>query len=230
MQFRVVAGRFRQKHSNETLNVSLRRIRGCFPATRVRGALLREFAARICGRLSSRAGLFLTTLSAFTPFTPACAGQNVTLAWNPDSNISVAGYRLYYGVASRTYTNVVDAGNATGVTVSNLVGGVTYYFATTAYNIIGLESVPSLEISYAPPTSAPPPLLKLQISITSGTNIVLRGTGLAGHTYQIQASTNLVVWGSSGLTTSGTDGSFQFTISGLGNYTRRFFRAMDTQP
>ena len=41
----------------------------------------------------------------------------MTLAWDPSSGTDIAGYRLYEGVASRTYTNVIDAGIATNATL-----------------------------------------------------------------------------------------------------------------
>ena len=79
------------------------------------------------------------------------AQSSVTLAWDPDTDNTVAGYRLYEGVVSRTYTNVIDVGNAATVTVSNLVWGVTYYFAVTAYDTNGEESALSDEISFTVP-------------------------------------------------------------------------------
>jgi hypothetical protein len=90
--------------------------------------------------------LILAALSTTVP-----AGQSVTLAWNQSSDTSVAGYKIYDGVASHTYTNMINAGNATNATISGLVEGVTYYFATTAYNTLGLESGFSSEISYTVP-------------------------------------------------------------------------------
>ena len=86
---------------------------------------------------------------------------NVTLAWDPSPDGSVAGYRLYDGVSSGTYTNVIDVGNATNATVSNLVSGVTYFFAATAYDTNGQESVFSNEVSYTVPmlTNGPPSLV-----------------------------------------------------------------------
>ncbi|MEK6598397.1 MAG: Ig-like domain-containing protein, partial [Gemmatimonadota bacterium] len=78
----------------------------------------------------------------------------MTLTWNPSADSNVTGYRIYYGVASRTYTNIVDVGGATSVTISNLVEGVTYYFAATAYNVLGMESDYSGEISYTVPSAA----------------------------------------------------------------------------
>ena len=67
--------------------------------------------------------------------------QSATLAWDPSApSTDVAGYFIYYGVSTRSYTNLVDVGLATNGVVSNLVAGTTYYFATTAYTSSGLES------------------------------------------------------------------------------------------
>jgi sulfur relay (sulfurtransferase) complex TusBCD TusD component (DsrE family) len=93
--------------------------------------------------------------------TGSAQGQtSVTLAWDPSPDSAIAGYRLYEGVASGTYTNVIDVRNATSATVSNLVNGVTYFFAVTAYDTNGQESDFSDEISYTVPwpTDSPPTL------------------------------------------------------------------------
>src|SRR5262245_58719956 len=84
----------------------------------------------------------------------ALAAQSVTLQWNPSTDPSVTGYNIYYGAASRTYTNKIDVGNTTNATISGLVEGVTYYFAATAYNILGAESDYSAEVSYTVPLPA----------------------------------------------------------------------------
>ena len=70
----------------------------------------------------------------------ASASGSVTLAWDPNPGNTVVGYHLYVGGASRNYTNMIDTGSATSGTVSGLVPGKTYYFAVTAYDVIGLES------------------------------------------------------------------------------------------
>ena len=100
--------------------------------------------------------------------TASVQGQNsVTLAWDPSPGSSIAGYRLYEGAASGSYTNVIATGKATTATVSSLVSGTTYYFAVTAFDTIGLESAFSSEISYtAPPSPSPGPT----IALTSPTN------------------------------------------------------------
>ena len=75
----------------------------------------------------------------FLPSATLASGM-VTLAWNPSTNPTVAGYNVYYGGASGIYTNVVSAGNATNITISGLVAGLTYYFAATTYSDSGVES------------------------------------------------------------------------------------------
>jgi hypothetical protein len=100
--------------------------------------------------------------------TASAQGQgSVTLAWDPDASGSVAGYRLYDGVVSRAYTNVIDTGTATTQAVTGLTVGVTYFFAVTAYDTNGLESDYSAEISYTVPlpTNNPP-----TISLTAPAN------------------------------------------------------------
>lgn len=80
--------------------------------------------------------------------------QTVTLAW--DGNTNVAGYKIYYGVTSRNYTNVQDVGNVTTASVANLREGVTYYFAATAYDAEGTESFYSSEVVHAIPAIRAP--------------------------------------------------------------------------
>ena len=62
----------------------------------------------------------------------------VTLAW--DESNGAAGYKIYSGTTSNSYTWVVDVGNITSYTTANLTDGYTYYFAATAYDASRLES------------------------------------------------------------------------------------------
>jgi len=106
-------------------------------------------------------------LSLITLVASAQSQSSVTLAWDPSPDGAIVGYRLYEGAATRTYTNVIAAGNATNASVSSLVSGVTYFFAVTAYDTNGLESDFSAEVSYtvALPTNSPP-----TIALTSPTD------------------------------------------------------------
>lgn len=81
----------------------------------------------------------------------ACSNltSSATLAWQPSSDSTVVGYKLYYGTVSGVYTSVINVGKSTMATVSNLVSGITYYFAVTAYDSTSKESPFSNEASGA---------------------------------------------------------------------------------
>src|SRR5947209_11633535 len=81
---------------------------------------------------------------------------DATLAWDPDNNPSVVGYRLYAGTSSGVYTQTVEAGNNTSLVVSNLRAGSTYFFAVTAYTT-SAESPRSNEDSFHTPAASPSP-------------------------------------------------------------------------
>ncbi len=94
---------------------------------------------------------------------PAPATNSVTLTWVPsvDPDHNVAGYNVYYGVASRVYTNKLDAGAVTNLTVRDLGEG-PYFFTATAYNILGVESDYSNEAIWPEP-----PLTNVIISVSA---------------------------------------------------------------
>ena len=76
---------------------------------------------------------------------------SVNVAWDANSESDLAGYSVHYGTASGTYIYHINAGNKTSQLVSNLSNGATYYFAVTAYDAAGNESLPSAEASVAIP-------------------------------------------------------------------------------
>ena len=84
-------------------------------------------------------------------------GASVVLAWNPSVDPAVVGYFLYIGTANGSYSMKFDVGNYSGTTVSGLLQGRTYYFASTAYDANGYESPFSFpEVSTAIPDTSPP--------------------------------------------------------------------------
>ncbi len=82
----------------------------------------------------------------------AFAGS-VTLAWDPVVSPLLAGYNLYFGPSTGDYTAWINAGNATILTVPNLVDGATYYFAVTSYDWSGGSSPFSNEVAATIPFS-----------------------------------------------------------------------------
>jgi len=74
----------------------------------------------------------------------------VTLTWTANGEPDLAGYKVYVGTASDTYSlpgSPFVAGKVTSYTVSNLPKGQTYYFAISAYDSAGNESALSAEVS-----------------------------------------------------------------------------------
>jgi hypothetical protein len=80
------------------------------------------------------------------------AVPSVTLEWDASSEADVVGYKLHYGTSSRNYDTTMDVGNYTSVTIGNLDGNQNYFFAVTAYDADGNESVYSDELFYIPDT------------------------------------------------------------------------------
>jgi len=144
------------------------------------------------GKRSKLLGLIhcLGTTFIVAAFTASAQGQSsANLAWNPVAGSAVAGYRLYQGGASLTYTNIIAAGNVTNSTVANLANGANYFFAVTAVGTNGLESAYSSEISYTVPLPTnPPPSIALTAPVNGAGYAAPAAIGLAatvtanGHT------------------------------------------------
>lgn len=158
--------------------------------------------------------------SSFSAF-----GDNAKASWNRSTSSQVTGYRIYYGIASGNYTNSVTVGNVADYTISNLVNGVTYFFATKAYTASGLESAFSNEALFVPGGGA-----TLQLRMAANKQAILTLTGKSGHTYQIQSSANLTSWNVIGSVTVGGSGTATFTDTSAPSYTKRFYRTRDTTP
>lgn len=121
---------------------------------------------------------------------------SVGLSWSPSSDSSVIGYITFNGVASRTYTNVMDAGSATSVSITNLFAdGTLYFFAITSYNALGLQSDYSAEVAYRTPDGSQPPKTVLTLWWTTPmTNGIVEASGDAKHwnRFATVTGTNLV--------------------------------------
>jgi|FAXJ01.1.fsa_nt_gi hypothetical protein len=131
------------------------------------------------------------------------------------SNNAIGGYKIYYGSGAvtnwspdvydtnqspcpgiivqsgsnwcRTYTNIVDVGTNLTATVSNLVLGVTYYFAATCYDTNLLESDYSSEASYIVPVLALPSIVPLPPPLSPPVNVFLSLVPIGGGQIQLQA-------------------------------------------
>jgi hypothetical protein len=89
-----------------------------------------------------------TPLPSSPPASPSTG--TVTLTWAANVEPDLAGYKIYVGTNSGTYSfpgAPFVTGNVTSYTISNLPKGQTYYMAISAYDSAGNESVLSAEVS-----------------------------------------------------------------------------------
>ena len=91
--------------------------------------------SRRCPRISA-----LPFLAACLAGTCATAfSAEVRLAWDAKTESDLAGYNLYYGIASESDVRIIGVGNVTTHTVAGLEPG-TYWFCVTAYYTSGDET------------------------------------------------------------------------------------------
>lgn len=104
----------------------------------------------------------------------------VTLAWQPNAETDLAGYRLYFSKSTNEWTHVKAVDLVTQATVELPSAGI-WFFILTAKNQAGLESLPSNVATYTTPTGPGKPgnlriasAVATQVStVTTSTNLIL---------------------------------------------------------
>jgi hypothetical protein len=94
--------------------------------------------------------LVLSFIIVFTFISSITFAATVILQWNPNTEEDLAGYKLYYGGASRLlqpYTVTIPIPDKTAITFSIELNPGTYFFALTAYDLASNESGYSNEVS-----------------------------------------------------------------------------------
>lgn len=172
--------------------------------------------------------LLALLLSSFASLQAA----TITLAWDANSDTSVAGYRVHYGTSSGNYVQTLDVGNTTAAVLPNLNDGITYFFAVTAYNSVALESPLSDELSFTPPI-VPRKVAVSSIARTNGGNVQLNltasGSSVPGNVVHVYYSNDLTTWTWLNDVTLNT-GTVVVTDPTGGAVRQRFYRlAYDTQ-
>jgi hypothetical protein len=85
---------------------------------------------------------------------PASLGGGVTLQWDPSDDPAIVGYNLHYGGASGKYTQFVQVGSDTSITIPDLIDGQTYYITVASFDVTGLESEYATELVYNVPVTS----------------------------------------------------------------------------
>jgi hypothetical protein len=152
----------------------------------------REFK-KIHSFQSSLLSLKLVAFLSVLFYSNLVSAAQVTLAWDPNTEPDLAGYMIYYGFATQSYDYVVDVGDQTTFTLSDLEDGHTYYFAVTAYDTEDLESdfsnevMKNFEFGNQPPTAdaGPDQTVDEGIIVTlSGLNSIDPDDGIASYFWE----------------------------------------------
>ncbi len=140
---------------------------------------------------------------------------DVKLAWDPNSETDLAGYKVYYGTASRVYGPSIPLGKVTTYTVAGLTPG-TYYFAVTAFNSSGLESGYSNEVFTTIGTGDATPPAVVITSPTSGAtyNTTSSPLSIAG-TASDNIGVTQVTWVNSRGGSGTASGTTSWSVSGI---------------
>jgi phosphodiesterase/alkaline phosphatase D-like protein len=150
---------------------------------------------------------------------------NVSLAWNANTESDLAGYKIYWGTASRTYGTPVTLGLVTTYTVTGLTPGTTYFFAATAYDTAGNNSGYSNEVSTTIPVIdvTPPVISSILVSGVTGTGAIVAWTTNEASDTQVEYGTT-TAYGSSTTLVAALVTSHNQTLTGLSPATLYHYR------
>ena len=114
-----------------------------------------QFPENYLSRKTKVKGILLSAALILILTSPCLHAAGISLAWDPNTESNLAGYKVYYGNSPRQYsrfagfeeyTLLAGSVNQPSFTATGLPAG-TYYFAVTAYDFSGHESDYSNEVS-----------------------------------------------------------------------------------
>ena len=155
-------------------------------------------------------------------------GAGVQLTWDVNTELDLAGYRVYWGGTSGQYDQMVDVGNVNTWTLHDIDETRPYYFVVTAYNLDGLESEYSNEVLFEP-SKLPLLISTLQIMPDGRMSFIIVQTGPVSfwpNGFFLEISEDLIEWRRS------TDViSFPlFVVDDIAGVPRRFYRIRASNP
>lgn len=158
---------------------------GCSPEVHAQPTIPPSTSSNLISSYSGIFNLRAGNPSVSLPATITTPKRGVTkLAWDASPDISVAGYKVYWGTNSKSYPHSLTVGTNLTATINGLSEGVRYYFAVTAHDAIGVESMFSNEA-----TNTTGFYVSLQMKVWEVSSF-----GAPGQTNLMQTSTNLSDW------------------------------------
>lgn len=187
----------------------------------------------------ARALAFFSTLALLSPTRAAeIPAPPVSLAWSPNPETDIAGYKVYFGTVSGNYTTAFDAGDVTQATLPPMILGKTYYVAVRAYDRESLEGPLSAELTI---TASPPgPVASTGFATgASGAGTLQwkypRSAAISADRFTVQSSEDLLLWSAAGGITPADairsdEQWLYFEIPFPTDRPRRFFRVAAVNP
>lgn len=130
-----------------------------FSASEMKSSVKRIIAYRGNGSECNRRDYYNPTLTPPTRFWIIYVGNGeVKVGWDPVTGAGVAGYNIYYGRASKSYTESgspfrVDGEYTSSAVIRGLTNGVTYYFNITSFRGVNINE--ETEVSRNEPLATP---------------------------------------------------------------------------
>jgi hypothetical protein len=131
------------------------------------------------------------------------ADQSISVAWNVTAGAT--GYYFYCGTNSSSYEYQMDAGTNTTITLTGLQEGQTNYLMVVGYNAARMLGTPSSQVTFIVPGC-----IRFNAVARSGNPAGLSFPVAVGHTYEVQASTNLQSWTNIWQTTTSTSNAWVY--------------------
>lgn len=179
---------------------------------------------------TSRIIAVISLVFSFPLAIPLAAGVSgsVTLAWDPNTETDVIGYRVHYGSESGAYTEVIDVGPVTAFEITGLLEEQGYYCSVTAYNIDGVESDFAEEVFTRTKQGSDSPTIGQEFRInrmTLGADhmVTFEVSGMVGDVVEVWASPDLVGWTCID-TLTGVSGPITIQDPAAAGQPRRFYR------